>query len=316
MSFTQPITFAPLYMPRVWGGRRLAEELGRTGLPDGPIGESWELVDRDDAQSLVTHGAPIGTTLHQLWTEHRAEVFGQTAPDAPRFPLLAKVLDARETLSVQVHPPADIAPSLQGEPKTEMWYLLDAAANAAVFAGFRHGTDRKLFEQSLANGTVESLLHRLPVQIGDAIFIPSGRCHAIGGGCFIVEIQQNSDTTYRVFDWNRTGLDGKPRALHVPESLASIDFADHEPALATKDTDGTVASCPYFHVEEWQMHAPRADATESGALFTIIQGRVRCGGSEFARGDFFLLPAQAQDRTLSPMSASAIVLRTSLGVAA
>src|SRR5688572_1894607 len=223
MRFPQALSFRPLYMERVWGGRRIENQLGRSLPPGLPIGESWELVDRDDAQSVVDVGDHAGMSLHQLWTEYRETVFG-AVPDSPRFPLLAKILDARETLSVQVHPPASVAPELNGEPKTEMWYLLEAEPGAELFAGFRRGVDRQQFESALANGDVAELLHRIPVQAGDTLFIPSGRCHAIGAGCLIVEIQQNSDTTYRVFDWNRTGLDGKPRQLHVAESLRSIDF--------------------------------------------------------------------------------------------
>jgi len=315
MTFTAPLTFRPLFMERVWGGRVLAEMPGK-GAPAGvPIGESWELVDRDDAQSVVARGPHAGTTLHELWTKSRREIFGGSVPDSPRFPLLAKILDAQETLSVQVHPPARMAAVLKGEPKTEMWYLLDAKEGAELFAGFRHGTTREGFESALAGGGVAGLLHRLPVRAGDAMFIPSGRCHAIGAGCLIVEIQQNSDTTYRVFDWNRVGLDGKPRALHVAESLASIDFDDHEPSLASM-ADETVASCAEFHVERWALSAPRTDASSDGAIFTVLSGGVECAGERFERGQFFILPAHAADRTLVPAGAGAAVLRTTIPTAA
>ena len=311
--FQQPISFTPLYMERVWGGTLLRDYLGRAGVVGDSIGESWELVDRPEAQSIVASGAPAGTTLHELWTGHREKIFGRDAPDSPRFPLLAKVLDARETLSVQVHPPAAIAPQLGGEPKTEMWYLLDGATDACVYAGFKKGTTREAFETALDHGGIEPLLHRLPVKRGDAIFIPSGRCHAIGGGCLIVEMQQNSDTTYRVFDWNRAGLDGRPRPLHVGESLLSIDFSDQEPSLAAKRTDGLIITCEHFRVEEWQLTAPRRDESAAGAIFTVIDGSVSMGSATFQRGDFFLLPASATDRSLVPMSPHATVLRTTFG---
>ena len=311
MPFTAPLSFRPLFMERVWGGNALAEMPGK-GAPAGkPIGESWELVDREDAQSVVARGPFIGTTLHELWTVFRKDVFGAGVPDSPRFPLLAKILDAQDTLSVQVHPPAHKAAELHGEPKTEMWYLLDAAKDAALFAGFRHGTTRARFEQALAEGRAEELLHRLPVRAGDAMFIPSGRCHAIGAGCLIVEIQQNSDTTYRVFDWNRTGLDGKPRALHLAESLASIDFRDHEPALAQPSGE-TVVSCPLFYVERWTLNAPRADTSSDGVIFTVLGGAVECAGEKFARGEFFVLPAGASDRTLAPTAPDTSLLRTTI----
>lgn len=307
----QPLTFAPHYMERVWGGRGLETRLGRSLPAERPIGESWELVDREDVQSVVNSGPLAGRTLHELWTQMRTEVFGAGLADAPRFPLLAKILDARDTLSVQVHPPANLAAELRGEPKTEMWFLLDADEGAALYAGFRKGATRAEFEAALATGGVEPLLHRVPVKQGDAMFIPSGRCHAIGAGCFIVEIQQNSDTTYRVFDWNRTGLDGKPRELHIAESLASIDFADHEPQLAV-EYEGIVVTCPLFKVERWELAATRIDPTARGVIFTVISGSLACGDRSFRKGDFFLLPAASADRTLTPLGSGTAVLRTTI----
>jgi mannose-6-phosphate isomerase len=311
MSLQKPLVFRPLFMERVWGGHRIAQMPGKNAGSDAPIGESWELVDRADAQSVVARGPLVGTTLHELWTVFRKDVFGAHVPDSPRFPLLAKILDARETLSVQVHPPAKKAATLKGEPKTEMWYLLDAAKGAELFAGFRRGTTRADFEQALGKGRIAELLHRMPVHAGDAMFIPSGRCHAIGAGCLIVEIQQNSDTTYRVFDWNRTGLDGKPRALHVAESLASIDFNDHEPTIA-QPVGETIVSCAEFRVEHWQLAAPRTDTSADGVIFTVLGGTVECAGEHFQRGKFFILPARASDRTLTPAAHDASVLRTTI----
>jgi mannose-6-phosphate isomerase len=314
MVFDHPLTFVPLCMERVWGGHRITAELERGPATPALIGESWELVDREDAQSVVAQGPHAGRTLHELWTNHRTAIFGEEAPRSPRFPLLAKILDARDTLSVQVHPPAEIAPQLGGEPKTEMWYLLGATDEAAVYAGFKKGVDRDAFERSLTDGSVASMLHRIPVKQGDAIFIPSGRCHAIGAGCLIVEIQQNSDTTYRVFDWNRMGLDGKPRALHVSESLASIDFSDHEPNLSPKGReDGVIAECDYFRVADWTIDAPIHDQSDGGLLFTVLSGALSVDEFKFKRGDFFVLPRHAKDRTLIPNSADVRVLRTTLG---
>jgi mannose-6-phosphate isomerase len=304
------ITFRPLFMERVWGGRRIADDLRKPLPPGAVIGESWELVDRPNEQSVVVGGDFAGATLHELWMRHRAEIFGRV-PESQRFPLLAKILDARETLSVQVHPPARIAAELGGEPKTEMWYVLDAVPGAELFAGFRRGATRADFDRALAGGRAAELLHRLPVRAGDAIFIPSGRCHAVGAGCFLVEIQQNSDTTYRVFDWNRTGLDGKPRQLHVRESLRSIDFDDHEPSLLPADGERVVA-CEHFVIDRWQLDQPRKDETQGCAIFTVLAGAVSCAGGEYGRGEFFLLPAVAKDRMLTPLESGASVLRTTI----
>jgi mannose-6-phosphate isomerase len=149
------------------------------------------------------------------------------------------------------------------------------------------------------------------VREGDAIFIPSGRCHAIGGGCLIVEMQQNSDTTYRVFDWNRVGLDGNPRQLHVRESLRSIDFDDHEPELQKMNGE-TLVDCEFFHVDRWDLDQPRVDDTKGCAIFTVLVGEVACGQRGFRRGDFFLLPANATDRELRPCGKGVKVLRTTL----
>ena len=232
MDLKEPIVFEPLPMERVWGGRAL-ESLYKKRLPPGvPVGESWEIVDRVDAQSVV-HNAPFrGTTLNELWTKHREAIFGSAYAHHPsaRFPILVKLLDARETLSVQVHPPQQIATTLNGEPKTEMWYFAHCQPGAKIFAGLKKDISRAQFESLLRDGQIEQALHDITVETGESIFIPSGRLHAIGSGNVIVEIQQNSDTTYRVYDWNRLGLDGRPRALHLEESLLSTDFADFEPA--------------------------------------------------------------------------------------
>jgi mannose-6-phosphate isomerase len=313
MIISKPISFAPLFMERVWGGRRLETVLGKLLPPgDAPFGEAWEIVDREEAQSVVTSGDLAGKTLHELWTEFHRPVFGAGKNGALRFPLLFKVLDAEERLSVQVHPPAAIAPSLDGEPKTEMWFILDCRADSDLFAGLKRGVTREAFEQALRTGKVEECVHRAPVRPGDAIFIPSGRIHAIGAGNLIVEVQQNSDTTYRVFDWNRMGTDGKPRALHIDESMKSIDFADFEPALAQQRGE-TVVECEYFRVERWTLDAARpASAPGSFAIFTVLDGAVECGGDTFVKGGFFLVPASMSAAEVKPLNGQASVLRTTI----
>jgi mannose-6-phosphate isomerase len=307
----QPLVFEPLFMERVWGGRRLETLLGKHLPPSVRIGESWELVDREEAQSVVHEGPFRGWTLHDLWQERRAQIFGPNLADTPRFPLLCKILDAQERLSVQVHPPAEVAPRLRGEPKTEMWYLLDALFDSDLYAGLKRGVTREGFEHALQAGNVASQIHGLPVKSGDTMFIPSGRVHAIGAGNLIVEVQQNSDTTYRVFDWNRLGLDGQPRELHVGESLESINFDDVEPGIAEPRGE-LIVECPLFHVEKWALTGPRVSAGPGFAIFTVADGGVECGGRQFSRGAFFLLPAGATARELRPLTADASVLRTTI----
>jgi len=303
-------------MERVWGGRSLESLYGKS-LPVGvPIGEIWEIVDREDAQSVVHAGPLRGSTLHDLWTKNRGEIFG--APyarhPAPRFPILVKLLDARERLSVQVHPPAHMAPALNGEPKTEMWYFAHTQPGANIYAGLKRGVSRDSFEQALREGNVEATLHAVPVEAGNSIFIPSGRLHAIGDGNVIVEIQQNSDTTYRVFDWNRTGLDGQPRRLHLDESMVSTDFEDFEPQV-DKFTGGTLAECEYFKVEKLTISEPlTVSADGKFAIFTVLAGTVTCGGSSFKPGDFFLVPPQPGGSAIEPVCGEAQILCSTLPV--
>jgi len=307
----QPLVFEPLFMERVWGGRRLETLLGRRLPPSVRIGESWELVDREEAQSVVHDGPLRGWTLHELWCERRAQIFGSGLAATPRFPLLCKILDAQERLSVQVHPPAEVAPRLGGEPKTEMWYLLDALFDSDLYAGLRRGVTRAGFEQALREGRVAEQIHGFPIKSGDTMFIPSGRVHAIGAGNLIVEMQQNSDTTYRVFDWNRLGLDGKPRKLHVGESLESINFEDIEPGIVEPRGE-VLVECPLFEVEKWVLSGPRTSTGAGFAIFTVVEGAVECGARQFSRGAFFLLPACSADREVRPLSADASVLRTTV----
>jgi mannose-6-phosphate isomerase len=223
----------------------------------------------------------------------------------PRFPLLIKIIDARETLSLQVHPPAEKAAQLGGEPKTEMWYVARAAPGAELFAGLKKGGSRVEFETELARQTVTECFHRIPVKAGDAMFIPSGRVHALGAGIVVFEIQQNSDTTYRVFDWNRVDEHGKGRALHVEQSLASIDFADIEPSLLPHETipaqPGTIR--PLVKNELFEVNLRQMAGNEplplGGGRMEIIgvtEGalRIASGGDtlHLSAGQFCLIPAQ------------------------
>jgi mannose-6-phosphate isomerase len=297
-SRIEPITFTPLYMERVWGGRELERVYGRS-LPEPlkPFGESWEIVDRENEQSIVDHGPFTGSTLHELWTTRRGEIFGFCNEEHARFPILIKVLDARDDLSIQVHPPVHLAASLGGEPKTEMWFIADCDPGAKLYIGLKHGVTRANFEQSITSGTVADCVHSVSPQLGDSIFIPSGRLHAIGAGFLIHEIQQNSDTTYRVFDWNRPGLDGCPRELHVPQSMASIDFHDIEPAMDVPQGD-TLATCPYFKTDRKHLtagaHIANPDV-DSFSILSVIEGGLESAqGRRFSKGQFLLLPKGAR----------------------
>ena len=277
--------------------------LGAT-LPDAttPFGEAWTVCDRPEAPSVTADGM----TLHELWTNHREEVFGKAllSCTSPTFPLLMKILDACDDLSIQVHPPASMAAELKGEPKTEMWYIAHADPCAKIYAGLKPGATRADFETALQNGTVADVVHVIEARTGDCLFIPSGRVHAIGAGLLIYEIQQNSDTTYRVFDWNRVGLDGKPRALHVQESMQSIDFTDFAPGVQQIAADGTLVTCEYFDVKVCN-ETKQAGEVGEGVTLAVVSGEISIGGTVLKAGDFALVPAamEAAAREVKPADA-------------
>ncbi len=270
------LRFAPLYQERVWGGRGLEEILHRALPPKKIFGESWEIVDRPEAQSLVEGGPWSGRTLRDLLERDASVVMGPHWEPARHFPILVKWLDARDRMSLQVHPPAAVAASLGGEPKTENWYIAEAAPGAAVLAGLRPGVTRAQFEAALRSHQLEPLVHRILVHKGDSIFVPSGRLHAIDAGNVILEIQQNSDTTYRVYDWGRVGLDGQPRQLHIEQSLKSINFADAEPAPITPSPEATVlADSPSFRLRRVPLATGQTLAFAAGGqprILSVVEG--------------------------------------------
>src|ERR1043166_7595472 len=288
-----PLTFRPIFKERIWGGRKLQQLYEKALPPSVPIGESWEISDRPGDVSVIANGPLAGKDLRWL-LEHDAEaLLGPAKLPGNRFPLLIKLLDAREKLSLQVHPPVHKTVELGGEPKTEMWYIADAAPGAELFVGLSRGVTRAKFERKIRNGTVADCVHRVPVRAGDAMFLPSGRVHAIGAGLVIFEIQQNSDTTYRVFDWNRAGLDGKPRELHVAQSLQSIDFNDFEPSLVPAMTPSKprnkhrwrrLVRDPLFVVEEHHTEAGHNLFLEPRRLqvIAVVSGQVRLGDGEIS----------------------------------
>ncbi len=282
------VRFEPLYQDRVWGGRALETAFGRR-LPAGhPIGESWEIVDRPEAQSVVRTGSYRGTTLRSLIENHGGEVMGPTWPTSKPFPILVKWLDCRERLSLQVHPPASVAAELKGEPKTENWYIAHSTADAHLLVGLRRGVTRQLFERAIADNTLEKCIHHFKVASGDSILVHSGQVHAIDAGNVILEIQQNSDTTYRVYDWGRVGLDGKPRQLHIEQSLRSIQWDDFEPApVRGAPTSGVIADCPEFSIRRVVLGAGERFSLRAGEqprLLSVVSGSVRVGGENGAAG--------------------------------
>ena len=300
-------------MERIWGGHRLASLFGKKTPPTATIGESWEIVDRPEAQSVVRHGPFRDRTLHELWIRDREAFFG-AIPDSPRFPLLIKLLDAHDRLSLQVHPPEKVAAALKGEPNTEFWYIASAIPGAKLHVGLRHALTRDEFEQAVRAGTVADLVHSIDVKTGDSIFLPAGRFHGIGGGNVLVEIQQNSDTTYRVFDWNRVDDSGKPRQLHLDEALRSIDFDDVAPTLIEPDGEVLLRD-KLFQIERWNLAAPRVVAPVGQfAIICCLTGVVRCVDVDLRPGEFALVPAALQDRTIQPRDDGTTMLRVTIPV--
>ncbi len=227
-SIGQPLFFNPIMVERVWGANRLQALFGKDQSKGQIIGESWEICDRPDAQSIVTGGDFDGWTLRRLMEERTEALLGPqlASRKPPHFPLLIKYVDAGKPLSVQVHPD-DAGAARLGIPdrgKCECWYIVDAAPGSKIVRGLKEGVTREAFQKAIEENAVETLLHAFEPKSGDVIAIPPGMLHAIGGGIVIAEIQQNSDITFRVYDYGRVGLDGKPRQLHISESLDSIRF--------------------------------------------------------------------------------------------
>jgi mannose-6-phosphate isomerase len=286
-----PLLFHPLPQERVWGGRRLEEIYGRKLPSNGPFGESWEICDRPGAVSIVANGPLAGRDMRWLMENYVSDLLGMEPPSNGRFPLLFKILDAAETLSLQVHPPTG---ATDDEPKSEAWYVAHASADAHLFAGLCHGITRDHFENKLREGELSDCVPRLPLCAGDAMFLPSGRLHALGGGTLVFEIQQNSDTTYRVYDWNRMGLDGKPRELHIKSALEAIDFDDIEPALSpTTGNPRVIADATgLFRVELHTLAVGDTKILQCGmTIIAVVTGELRLDELTLTAGTHCLVPA-------------------------
>jgi len=306
-----PLTFEPVFRDYIWGGRNLETKLGRT-LPPGTVAESWEISGHPSSPTKVFNGPLAGKSLPEVVELLGPELVGsrsQAMLDRGKFPLLIKLLDANKPLSVQVHPNDAYANTHEnGElGKTEMWYILYAKPDAYLIYGLKAGVTPNSFRQALETGQLESCLHQLPVKAGDTIFIPSGSVHAIMDGILLAEIQQNSDTTYRVYDWNRLGADGKPRPLHIDKALDVINFDQVEPGPFSPQlleaSNGLrrdlITTCPYFNVERVSLEPGTAFSGKcDGSTFEIWgvlsgQGQIVWSGTpvELQAVRFALLPA-------------------------
>jgi mannose-6-phosphate isomerase len=328
----------PVLVERIWGGRRLADILGKTLPPDTRIGESWELADHPNGRSRVADGPLAGQTLREVLERHGPEILGRASPArawAARFGLLIKFIDATDRLSVQVHPDDAYASAhVPGESgKTECWVVVHAEPGAWLINGLKPGTTRDRFADALKKGRIEELLVQRPVKAGDFVWVPAGTVHAIGPGIVLAEVQQNSDLTYRVYDWGRVGLDGKPRPIQVAEALESIRFAG-DPArppatgrpVAVPGGDAAASPAPAggrgktsdetglvidHLVDSAAFSLSRiildrrpwaADTRGSCAVLVVLAGKARLatgdGQTPIRAGDTILVPADAKEYAL------------------
>jgi mannose-6-phosphate isomerase len=302
-----PLRFEPIYQYRLWGGRRLAELLSAPLPGDGPIGEAWILSDRDDHQSLVANGPLKGRTLREVMEQFGEQLMGNPSPSSRRFPLLLKFLDAREMLSVQVHP-SDAHPDLipPGETsKTEAWVVIEAGKQSHIYAGLKPGTTAGELRQALSDKTIQDHLVCIIPKPGDAVFIPAGTVHTLGD-VVVFEVQQNSDVTFRLYDWDHVDAKtGQPRPLQVDQALACIDFEGNggglvAPRVETKTPveRERLFDCEAFQV--WRLHGQAPFAVGAMAEPRVLvciegSGQIEHGNVHHAvgKGDVWLLPAES-----------------------
>ena len=313
-----PLRFEPIYQYRLWGGRRLADLLTAPLPGDGPIGEAWVLSDRDAHPSHVADGPLKGRTIGQLLKQFPEQMLGKLAGRFCRFPLLLKFLDAREMLSVQVHPGdahTDLLPV--GETgKTEAWIVLEAGSKSRIYAGLKPGATAANLRQALTNGSVADELAWFTPQLGDGVFLPAGTVHSLGGGVMVFEVQQNSDVTFRLYDWDHVDVKtGQPRALQVDQALACIDFAEGAVGRVAPVVEATTPvererlfQCEHFWL--WRLRGRSAFTIGTSDVPCVLvcadgMGQVEHGGTTYAvgRGDVFLLPAVIGACTFRPHSA-------------
>jgi mannose-6-phosphate isomerase len=292
-----PLKFQPIFKERIWGGQALKTVFGKD-LPAGvKIGESWELADLPQDKSEITNGPLAGQTITSAIEKLGPAVTGQ--PDyKPPFPLLIKILDANDILSVQVHPdPETCRRTGKGDPKTECWYIINAAHDAVIYKGLKAGVTKEQFAQSIKDGNCDQLLEKVYVKQGECHFLPAGTAHAIGPGLLITEIQTPSDTTYRVFDWNRLDDSGNPRQLHITDALESIHFDPSGDDLSVK-TVGRLVDSDVFKVDKGHQSPDCEVLLSPGQMKVLIiltgAGCITADQTEtvdFKKGDTLLIPA-------------------------
>lgn len=315
----EPLKFIPILQAKIWGGDGLRRALGKGEAGENDLGESWELSDRDDNASIVAGGTFSGANLRDLFSVHARDILGpQYSPAVSRFPLLYKFIHARENLSVQVHPGEG---SPLGDAKTECWYILEAPPGAELILGIAGDGDRERTLAALRTSACREVLNRVPARAGDLFFIPAGTVHAITAGLLLYEVQQNSDTTFRLYDWDRLDNAGKPRALHIAEAGQVIDLRRHSrhriPPLAirhaTHEEEFRVA-CRFFALARWSRLRGAAPLGNRGRfrVLTCVSGAFELawegGGMALGKGDTVLVPAACANPRLRETAAEGEML--------
>ena len=291
-----PLKFKPIYKQRIWGGQKLREVFGKDIPLDEKIGESWEVADLPDDKSVIINGELAGQTLGSAIEEYPKEIMGDENFYGP-FPLLIKFLDAEDILSVQVHPDEQTCRRMgKGRPKTECWYILYALPEAVIYKGLKRGVTKEKFAEAIKQGTAADMLVKVPVKAGQCHFLPAGTAHSIGAGLLIAEIQTPSDTTYRVFDFNRVDNAGKPRQLHIEEALQSIHFDDCGDKLPIT-TIGRLVDTESFKIDKGRQGRNSELLLSPGKMKTLIIltgfGIILAGKAnpvEFKAGDCIVVP--------------------------
>lgn len=307
MSKVGPLRFHPVFRRYIWGGRRLGEVLGKPIGEGTDYAESWEIVDRGDDQTVVVAGPWQGKSLGELAKNHGPELLGRHHPQTS-FPLLFKLLDCNQDLSVQVHPNDEQGAKLPKPDlgKTEAWVILDAKPGAKLFAGIKRGFDRPAVEREIARNTLPLCLHTVEAKAGDCIFVPAGTVHALGSGFLVAEIQQASDTTFRLFDWNRVGTDGKPRPLHVEQGLAVSDFvtgpvSPQTPKLTSQEGVEQLVACDKFVLNRWTIDKPSTLPDDNTCrIVYVVEGAMSAAGEQLVAGQTILVPAATGGLQIAP----------------
>jgi mannose-6-phosphate isomerase len=316
----QPIRFEPIFRSYIWGGDRLASQLGKKPPGTGIWAESWEIVDHREGESIVAEGSFAGWSLRQLIESFPNEIIGLDAPN-DRFPLLLKYLDCQRVLSVQVHPDDEYGAKMTqpDRGKTEAWYVIDAAPDAKLYAGLKKGVDRQALASAIENGETESCLHVLSPKPGDCVFIPSGTVHALGEGLLVAEIQQASDCTFRLFDWDRVDKDGQPRQLHIEQALDVIDFERGPVEFVSSSRSmsqepRTLVACDKFTLQEFSQPGTYQLPGLQLAIITVPIGQavVKAGPISISldRGQTVLVPFACQSTILELPSDTTVLVST------